>query len=251
MARADEGFPFHDRSLGYVFDGVIEHFEEDIEEYLESLAQRPAIDEFRETCRSLFRASQDLVQSHPEARSFTKQLFSTFDEQLLKVLFQFELAYDATSELPEAAERIRTLLEFAVEVAPGPVAQRYLARVARCFTWGYEAETLILCRSVLEQILVDEVPDADVISAFDWKDEAFPPDRRKVLAKRDPFFFAMGDRIHAARVMGKLTEEEVQSAKIIRDRGDKALHDPPSSGVDVAGTVRALTQLIGKLCGNR
>jgi hypothetical protein len=61
----------------------------------------------------------------------------------------------------------------------------------------------------------------------------------------------MGDRIHAARVMGKLTEEEVQSAKIIRDRGDKAVHDPPGSGVDVAGTVRALTQLIGKLCSNR
>jgi hypothetical protein len=103
MAKANGGFPFHDESLGYVFDGVIQHFEEEIEEYLESLPQRPPIDEFRERCRSLFRASQELVQRHPEARSFTKQLFSTFDEQLLKVLFQFELAYDAISELPETA----------------------------------------------------------------------------------------------------------------------------------------------------
>jgi hypothetical protein len=251
MSKANGQFPFYDSSLGIVFDGVIQHFEEEIEEYLESLPQRPAIDEFRETCRSLFRASQELVQRHPEARSFTKQLFSTFDEQLLKVLFQFELAYDAISELPEAAERIQKLLEFTVEVAPGPAAQRYLARVARCFTWGYEAETLILCRSVLEQVLDEATPDADVFTAFTWKPGAFPPDRREKLAKRDPILLAIGDRIYAACVMGKLTEEEVEFAKIIRDRGDKAVHDAPGFGADTASTVRTLTQLIGKLCSNR
>lgn len=251
MTKANGQFPFHNGSLGNVFDGVIQHFEEDIEEYLQSLPQPPLIDDFRERCRSLFRASQELVHSHLEAKVFTKQLFSTFDEHLLKVLFQFELAYDAISELPEAAERIRALLEFAVEVAPGPVAQRYLARVARCFTWGYDAETLILCRSVLEQVLVEVVPDADVFNAIDWALKEFPPDRQKVLARRDPFFFAMGDRIHTARILGKLTEEEAQSAKNVRERGDKAAHDRPGPGIDVAGTVRTLTQLIGKLCGKR
>ncbi len=251
MTRGDGESPFHDRSLGYVFDGVIQNFEEEIEEYLESLPQPPPIDEFRERCRSLFRASQELVQTQPEAKIFTKDLFSAFDQQLLKVLFQFELAYDAISVLPEAAERIRTLLEFAIDVVPGPAAQTYLARVARCFTWGYEAETLILCRSVLEQVLDEAVLNADVFNAFSWAPEAFPPDRREKLAKRDPFLVVIGDRIHAARVMGKLTDQEVEFAKIIRDRGDKAVHDAAGSGADVAGTVRILTQLIGKLCGSR
>jgi hypothetical protein len=171
MTEANGRFPFYDETLGIIFDGVVQHFEEEIEEYLKSLPQPPLIDEFRDRCRSLFRASQELIHSHPETKVFTKQLFSTFDEQLLKVLFQFELAYDAISELPNAAERIRTLLELAVEVAPGPAAQGYLARVARCFTWGYEAETLILCRSVLEQVLVDVVPDADVFYAFETTPE--------------------------------------------------------------------------------
>lgn len=168
---------------------------------------------------------------------------------LLNEMFQCQVAHEAIHEIPPAAQRALQLLRFAAEARPSLLAQRYLARVARCFTWGYEAETLILCRSVLEQVLEETVPDGDVFTAFAWNREAFPQVRRDKLTKRDPVLVAIGDRIHAACVLGKLTDEEVVFAKIIRDRGDKAVHDMPDAGADVRGTVEKLTHLVSKLCG--
>ncbi len=168
---------------------------------------------------------------------------------LLNEMFQCQVAHEVIHEIPPAAQRALQLLRFAAEARPGPLAERYLGRGARCFTWGHEAETLILCRSVLEQVLEETVPDRDVFTAFAWNREAFPQARRDKLDKRDPVLLAIGDRIHAAFVLGKLTDEEVGVAKIIRDRGDKAVHDMPDAGADVRGTVEKLTQLVSKLCG--
>ncbi len=55
-------------------------------------------------------------------------------EDLLHELFQIHLASEMIHELPPAAERARYLLLLAVKDKPSPLARRYLARVARCFT---------------------------------------------------------------------------------------------------------------------
>lgn len=168
---------------------------------------------------------------------------------LLRARSQCELAYHAIEQIGPAAERSIELLALAARAKPGPLAQRYLSRVARCYAWGYEAETLILCRSVLEQVLEEAVEDMDVFNAFGCNTAAFPAARHKSLRERDPFRVAIGDRNCAAGVLGILTETEADLARQIRDRGDKAVHEEPPAGTDVTGTIQALTGIVAKLCG--
>lgn len=241
----------HERILTNQFDGVIEWTDNEIEEYLRSLQKRPPIQEFRKACSTLFRASQTLIQGRAAARICRKDLLPEFDDLFLRILFQFELAREIISDLPYAANRAKQLLELAASAEPGPTAQKYLARVARCFTWGYHADTLILCRSVLEQVLADEVADVDVFSALSWKPEAFPDSRREVLLARDPLNIEIGDRVYAAHVLGRLSSSEVEFANQVRVRGNKAVHEEPPGGVDVFGTVEAITRIINSLCGGR
>ncbi len=237
----------HEAEVNEALDGIIEKSEP-----LGGAKLRASLQEVRNAFPKLFQSSQSLVSEGVESTIDTARIEDVLEalvlEQALKELFQCDLARDVIHDVPPAADRARELLTFVTHAKPGRVAQRYLSRVARCFTWGYEAETFILCRSVLEQVLEEAVPDSDVFTAFAWKPEAFPLPRRKVLAKKDAFGVAIGDRIHAARVLGKLTEEDADFAKLIRDRGDKAVHDAPDSGADITGTVQGLTNLISKLC---
>lgn len=73
--------------------------------------------------------------------------------------------------------------------------------------------------------------------------------RLEDLLARDPSKIAIGDRVYAAHALGRLTASEVELAKRVLDRGDKAVHEAPPSGVDVFSTVEALTQVVGSLCG--
>jgi len=207
------------------------------------------IDLLRTSYDSLYRTSQTLVRDQAKIPATLKNdVLPILDLFYLRDLLQFNLARDAVNELARAADRARQLLDFLIDARPGPIAQRYLARVARCYTWGYDAEALILCRSVLQQVLEENVSDADVFTAFAWKPEVFPPSRQDELRKHDPFRIAIGDRIYAAQAIGKLTNQEVELAKQIRDRGNKAVHEAPPAGVDTYGTVRDLMGVISKLC---
>ena len=238
----------HEETLANLFDGVIQQVEAEIEGYLKSLPEQPPLEEFRQACRVLLRASRTLVQGEAGPMIGRKDLLSHFDARFLGLLFQFDLAYDIIVELPKAAARARQLLECAAEVEPGRAAQEYLSRVARCFTWGYEAETLILSRSVIEQIVKDAVPCVDVFDVFSWKDDAFRPDRQEKLRKRDPFLVTFGDRIQAGVVLKKLTPDEAKLAMEIWDKGSDAVHSSPDPTVDLMTIVKGLTRLIGKLC---
>lgn len=188
----------------------------------------------------------NLVQGKSELLIARKEVLPIFDILFLKDLIQLELAEDAIYKLEAATQRARQLLDLVIESKPGPTAQRYLVRVARCFTWGYELETLILCRSILERVLEEAVSDSDVFSAFERNPGAFAPSHQEALRRRNPP--AIGDRICAAQVTGKLTAAQAELADKIRFRGNKAVHDTPDSGADVFGTIKALVELIGKLC---
>ena len=197
----------------------------------------------------LFRASQTLVHENlPASIEELKEVLPVYDVFfLLKELLKLHLAQDVIWTLPEATDRARQLLELALESRLSPVAQAYLARVARCFTWGYEAESLILCRSVLEQVLEETITDRDVFNAYDWKPDCFPAERREELRRHGAVAVKIGDRIHAAQALGRLSAADANAAKTIRDRGNKALHEVPPSGVDVLSTIRTLLGIINAL----
>ena len=197
----------------------------------------------------LFRASQTLVhEGLPTSIDELREVLPAWDTfLLLKDLLKLHLAQDVIWTLREATDRARQLLELAFESSLSPVAQAYLARVARCFTWGYEAESLILCRSVLEQVLEETITNPDVFNAYDWKPDCFPAQRREELRRHGAVAIKISDRIHAAQALGRLSPADAAAAKTIRDRGNKALHEVPPSGVDVLGTIRTLLGIINAL----
>ncbi len=256
MPRYEDGQPpYTEWELWNEFQGIVDKHRSAIERYLEYLPNQfnpDVADKVRlyasQVIKSfvlLFRVSQNLVHGESDLPIARKEVLPRFDVLLLKDLFQLELAEDAIYTLESATGRARQLLDLVIEAKPGPLAQRYLARVARCFTWGYEAETLILCRSVLEDVLEETVPDLEVFGAFERDPSAFARSHQEDLRKRR--LVLIGDRIQAAEVIGKLTGPEAELANGIRFRGSKAVHENPDSGADVFGTVKALLDLIGKL----
>lgn len=248
--------PFAEFELWNELLSIVEQHETALEVTLNSLVDksdtgttrtlRASVDDLVKVYELLFHGSQTLAQVRADLIVNMKELASAFDPLFLRDLFRLKLARDVIADLPSAADRARQLLDFITEANPGSTTQRYLARVARCFTWGYETESLILCRSVLEQVLEHAVPDADVFRALERSPNVFSYSRQEALRRRDPPTIA--DRIRAAEVLGKLTAAEVDLANTVRFRGNKAIHDAPDAGAGVIGTVRALTELIDKLC---
>lgn len=256
MVRYEEGKPpYTEWELWNELQNVVDKHRDEIEKYLKSLPERfdaHNADTVRiyttqvlETLDLLFQASQNLVQGKSDLPIARKDVLPVFDILFLKDLFQLVLAEEAIYALESAAHRARQLLDLIIEAKPGPLAQKYLTRVARCFTWGYDAETLILCRSVLEHVLIERVPDSDVFTAFQRNPDAFPHSHHEALRRRYPP--TIGDRIPAAHVTGNLTEAQADLADKIRFGGNKAVHDTPDADADVLGTVKALMELVGKL----
>ncbi len=236
---------------------------------------------------SLFSSSQDLVRKRPPADADVSRVLDVlkdleeetaailygdpmpegpppayeetveayYFDDLLGIRYQCQLAREMIAELPAAARRAQELVRIAADARPGPLGKSYLRRVASCFTWGYETETLVLCGSVLEQVLQDEIEDSDVRNAFAWKPDVFPYPLREELKKGYPP--TLRHRIFAAQALGIITPEQVDLAEEIRLRRNKAVHDArisrseEASDVDVAGTVRALTEVVGRLCGKK
>lgn len=255
MVQYEAGEPPYTKwELWNELQNVVDTHRSAIEHYLESLPNQfdpDVADKVRtyaaQVLKSfvlLFRASQNLVHGESDLPIARKEVLPTFDVLFLKDLFQLDLAEDAIYSLESATDRSRQLLDLVIET-PGPLAQKYLARVARCFTWGYEAEVAILCRSVLEHVLEETVPDLEAFAAFERDPDAFSQKQQEELRRRYPP--GIGHRIRAAKVMGKLTDPQVELADTVRFRGNKAVHDNPDSGADVFGTVKALVELIGKL----
>ena len=240
-------------------DTTTAEHEEEIHRILDKLPERlpPGVREIvpvhvlllKELHPRLFRSSQTLIQENlPIPFENIRQALPVYkDLFLLEDLVKVHLARDMIADLCAATERAHQLLELAFEVRITPVAQAYLARVARCFTWGYEAECLILCRSVLEQVLEETVSDRDVFNAFHWRPETFPPLRREELRNHGAAAIKIGDRIDAAHALGRLSADDAAAARAVRDRGNKAVHDAPSARTNLLGTIRTLVRIITML----
>lgn len=72
-----------------------------------------------------------------------------------------DLAGDAVRQLDGAQGRMTRLLSLFIVDAPTIRTQDYLRRAARLYVWGFEVESMILCRAVLESALAEVLVDPD------------------------------------------------------------------------------------------
>lgn len=141
---------------------------------------------------------------------------------------EIELAYESVAELRKMAIRCFELTQDVLTERPGEPVRRFLRRLGRAYTAGLVAESVILCRAVLENSLVER---------FDRASIPLPatPEGRS----------SMRTRIDAARTLNFLSDEAARSAITIWQRGNTAVHNDPDATSDALGTIR-LTLLVLK-----
>lgn len=140
------------------------------------------------------------------------------------------LAFSMQERLREASKRVLLLVRQLEGTRPPKATQDFLVRVSRCYTWGFDTECVLLCRSALDTAFRDRVPDS-LLEA-----QGFPRGKYVVLA----------ERIEAA-CPSLIDEAARAAANRVRERGRKAAHYEAGPPVDVLGTIGDTTQVIAQL----
>jgi len=99
-----------------------------------------------------------LVDSVSSSQSEQFYLGAGSQNQLLQV----SVADDFVSRLPGGVDRAERLLEWSVNEPASEQADMYMAEVCNCFLYGLDAACVVMCRTLLEEVLRRKIP-ADVL----------------------------------------------------------------------------------------
>lgn len=143
-----------------------------------------------------------------------------------------EYAGTLTSSVSDLANRTIELYEFILHTTPSKEVVPYLARLARCYIWGFDSECVILCRSVID-------------NAFSKK--ANNQICEKHLGNRGYKNFTLEERILVAYKEGLLDENMRLVADTLRVNGNDVVHLDPNivkgSFESIKNTITVLERL--------
>jgi hypothetical protein len=143
-----------------------------------------------------------------------------------------DLAWDAVGKVDEGTRRIFKLYGLVLQTRPSLATQKFLARLGRCYFWGFDSECVILCRAVLDTAFRDAVEDGIC--------------EKRLRMKRE-YGFTLNDRIWAAQKAGIIDRKTKDLAIQVKERGVKAVHYQPDITEDVFGTIRDTLTILEKL----
>ena len=104
-----------------------------------------------------------------------------------------DLASEALDRARDGVIRIFELYELVSRIRPSNSTQSFLARLGRCYIWGFDPECVILCRAVLDTAFRDQISEETCEKHFG--------------KKRYNQDFTLDDRIYAAVKDGVIDEE--------------------------------------------
>jgi hypothetical protein len=144
------------------------------------------------------------------------------------LVFAFEeidirFAREALGMVKDSHSRFLALLNLAVSLEASWRARAFLQRVSRCYLYGFNAECVVMCRSVLESEFEAEVPNDDCITALG------DPVRRD---RKNRPIFDFNDRTRAAVILKRITAEVAQLSDDVREDGRDAVHRWPKAQTD-------------------
>lgn len=134
------------------------------------------------------------------------------------------IARRVVPDLAMATQRCFQLAALVLDTQPGEPVRKYLARLSRCYLAGLDSESIMLCRAILENILLERFR-AEGIDA-PWR---------------------MRERLDMAAKRGWILPIDVQDAMTVWVRGNKAIHDDPDVVGDPFGTIRITLALVARL----
>lgn len=184
--------------------------------------------------KAILDGGSDLVMAELEglAESVRKGLL---DKQRpagrFNVQLELEIAKRYTLRTDLIAQRCIEVARLALTAIPGTPARRFLSRVGRTYMLGLYPESVIMCRAALEQAITEK---------YELEKKPFPPP----IGKSE-----IGARLAKAEDLGWLTRKEVNLAKTVLVRGNKAVHEDPTVTTDAIGTIETTLLLLKKLYG--
>lgn len=147
-----------------------------------------------------------------------------FDVQL-----EVEIAQRFAVRTDHMAHRCIQLARLALTGSPGEPVRRFLSRVGRCYVVGLLPESVVMCRAVLEQAVL----------------EKFQRNRKPLPAANGKS--EMRARLRRAEDLGWISRREREDAWQVWLRGSKAVHEDPHLTTDVLGTITTTMSLLSTL----
>lgn len=154
--------------------------------------------------------------------------------------FIIDMSCEAIEKIVEGASRIFQLYDLVLRSTPSKSTQEFLARLSRCYIWGFDPECVILCRAVIDTGFYDFVPD-DICEKH----------RQFQIDTKGEHYYTLANRVKASFQEGIIDKEIKQKAFTIKERGDKAVHRQPGITKDVWGTIRDTVAVLETIAAKR
>lgn len=171
----------------------------------------------------------------------TEGMAAEFADQFLKVDFpsdareglEIAIAERLLLDVEDMALRCRDLARLVLTVKPGKKVVEYLSLLSRCYVAGFDPETIVMCRSALDNAIRDKYERTETLMpqpALGKKIVTF----REVLAD-------VADR------RKWLSEREKNDAWGIWDQGGITAHREPHVARNVIASIKTTLALVEKL----
>ncbi|MBW8001019.1 MAG: DUF4145 domain-containing protein [Planctomycetes bacterium] len=220
-----------------LLETMIGNYESDRESDGEGKTQYDQAERF---AKSVLKISEQLIEIEPidddlgilkyEANNpqFFTPVFtadSPLDEESpLKLVwerFSIDLAWESVEKMTKGARRIFDLYKLVLDAHLSKPTRQFLARLSRCYIWGFEPECVMLCRSVLDTAFRENILD-DICERH---------------CREKHVDFTLSNRIYAAFKEGLIDRNTRTLAQRIKRDGDNAVHYQPDITKDVFGTI--------------
>lgn len=225
--------PAYRRPLPVQIRQVVEAYQRDRQQYHDRFTERVG-PEAQETWRlvqcaaeAMLEGAEDLAsrESVPRLRELLARARRRFTPAYKRLLFRLLdeemtiwLGHHVGRLIPEANQRLWEMLTLTETLSPSWRAAAFLRRVSQCYLMGFDAECMVMCRSVLEGEFEAEISN---------------PQCREVLGQprwtgyKPEALYDLRARIAVARKLGRLTVEAAESAEAVREAARRVVHRKP------------------------
>jgi hypothetical protein len=140
--------------------------------------------------------------------------------------------------MPQASARLWSLLPLTQAVKPHWRSAAFLKRVSRCYIFGFDAECLIMCRSVLEGAFEAAVSDSDCRRLVG---------NRQWASRLGHSVFDLHTRIAVAVRLGRISQPTADDAEKVRAAARQVVHRKPRVLRDPLNYIKKTVAIVGEL----
>jgi hypothetical protein len=187
------------------------------------LASMAAIPEGQRLMRELLELA---AHASPDPSGSMNDMLELVNEDV-----SISLGWEAIHLIDSGVERFWTLLPLTASAEPSWRATAFLERVSRCYLFGFDAECVVMCRSVLDAEFEAQVPREYCEDKLGDKEGKY----------------TLSDMILVAKDRAIISPEIATTAHNIRKLGNDAVHKWPESKKDAADVIRNTLQVLTAL----